>query len=89
MPWNNADPAEELILDLSPELKGKVISRVQIQSWRDANYSIVVMGDIQHNSQAIDIEGFAANFLKAGNLRDFYNELAGQFCLLVFDYHAN
>jgi asparagine synthase (glutamine-hydrolysing) len=80
--------AEELELDLCAQLKCKIISRAQIQRWQDTHCSILVLGELQYNTQAVSIEQLADLFLKTDNLQNFYDHLTGRFCLLIYDYQA-
>jgi asparagine synthase (glutamine-hydrolysing) len=76
---------EVLNLDLCANLKCKIISRAQIQWRQDANCCMLVFGNIRYDSESVNVEQLADLFLKADTFQDFYNQLAGQFFILIFD----
>ncbi len=75
----------ELELDLCVGLKCKIMSRTKIQRWQNTKCSILVLGNILHNSQAVNIKQLADIFLDTSNLQNFYDQLTGEFCLIAFD----
>ena len=76
-------------LDLHPELKCRVMSGEPLQNWQDENCTLIILGSIQYNSQAVDAEQLASLYLQNPNLHKFYSLLRGRFALLIFDPSSN
>jgi asparagine synthase (glutamine-hydrolysing) len=76
-------------LDLRPELKCRIMSAEPLQNWQDENCTLIILGSIQYNSQAVSAEQLASIYLQNPNLDKFYSQLRGRFALLIFDPSSN
>lgn len=72
-------------LTLSPELNCKILGADKLQSWQDKHCSLIVLGTIAHDSQAVNAEQLAGIYQQNSDLEQFYSHLQGRFCLLIFN----